>query len=929
MLFIDKIAQTIKNRPEDLQDITIILPSQRAIKYLSNALVRAYGKPIFSPNMFSIDLWVQSIFPHCIDNTRLLLLLYEVHLELENTPETFEEFSKWAPIVLNDFEEIDRQLLNTKDVFQNLFSIKELEAWNVDENKISELQYKFLKFWEKLPLYHEKLFLKLEEKKYTTLFSAYRELAEKDILPESQFFIFAGFNALSTAELKIIRKLQSRGQALFIIDADIYYLEDEFHEAGYFLRKALEFLQLSNPSHTIDKISKEAINLRIVECPQKTGQVKVLAAELARLSSSELEETVVVLADESLLSSVVQNIPSNVGNANITLGLSLSQTPIKSWIELLFSIQENKKRYRTQAIYHSDLMSFFHHVFIGAAASVVEKENMAVIEFKTAQKNKVFQNVASIQISERLNEILGMLTTDWNDDWLNAINIIRRVTKKIIELIPREKEFELNCLLVFDNQIYTFYKIVEEGLPVMNLNSFQNLLFQHWSAGKLSYFGNPTKGLQIMGILETRLLDFKRVLIIGFNEGNIPNAYAFKSLIPMDLRGLLGLPSIKEKQGVSAHHFYRLLHHAQHVTATFSSTSDQLASHEKSRYLLQLELELCAANKNINLRHELYAIPIENITKSDGGLIVKTPFILNKIDKYFSSSISASGINRYLTCPLDFYYKYILQFGEEKNVEEDIETNTFGTLIHNTLEKLYLPYAKYDKNGQIQCVNPPRVTCEVIDDMLIKYQGTLYNEFLSYFDKDETLFKRGKNALSYRVANEMTLKFLHAEKEFIKKLNQPLFIERLEAGLETSFQLEVDGAMKTIKIGGFIDRIDKIGEDYRLLDYKSGKVYFDDVCLKTNKSDHQMNFQKTKHAVQLSFYALMFNDEYGFFPKEIKICSLLEPSLNLPLQGDKGQGIEEITNEAKEFIRKVYSEMIDKSIEFSHASSSLYCKFCD
>lgn len=928
MKFIDKIAQTIKDRPEEVQNITIILPSQRAIKYLSNALARAFGKPIFSPHMFSIDLWVQSIFPNCIDNTRLLLLLYEVHQQIENTPESFEEFSKWATILLQDFEEIDRHLLNTEDVFQNLLSIKELEAWNIEESEISEMQYKFLKFWEKLPLYHEKLRIKLKEKKYTTLPAAYRALAEKDELYDSQFYIFAGFNALSASELKIIRRLQSRGQALFIIDADNYYLQDEFHEAGYFLRHALDFLQLSNPSHVIDKISKDTLNVRVVECPQKTGQVKVLAAELAGLTSSELEETVVVLADESLLSPVIQNIPSNVGNANITLGLSLSQTPIKSWVELLFSIQENKKRYHTQALYHSDLMSFIHHVFVGAVASAFEKENMAEIEFKTTQKNKVFQKAASIDISDRMNEIISLLTTDWNDDWLNAIHLIRRVTKIIIGLIPREKEFELNCLLVFDNQIHSFYKIVEEGLPLMALKSFQNLFFQHWSVGKLSYFGNPTKGLQIMGILETRLLDFKRVFIIGFNEGNIPNTYAIKSLIPMDLRGLLGLPSIKEKQGVFAHHFYRLLHHAQYVTATFSSTTDQLASHEKSRYLLQLELELSATNKNINMQHELYAIPIQNITTSEDGIIAKTPFILRKIEEYFSSTISASGINRYLTCPMDFYYRYILQFGEEKNVEEDIETNTFGTLIHNTLEKLYWPYAKYDKNGEIKLNEPPTLTEDAMDEMITKYNGILHQEFLSYFDQDENLFKKGKNALSYRVADEMTLKFLKTEKEFIKKLNQPLFIERLEAGFKASFQVEIGGEMKTIKIGGFIDRIDKIGENYRVIDYKTGKVYPDDVYLNTNKSDHRMNFQKTKHAIQLSLYALMFNEKYGFYPDEIKISSLLEPSLHLPLTSDNGQDIEEITTEAKEFVKSIYEEMIDCKTNISHVSSSLYCKFC-
>jgi len=930
MTFLSQIAKFIQDEKLDLRNLTIILPSQRATKYLANALVSKFGGPIFSPKILTIDQWVRSFYPNTIDQTRLILKLYEVHLEIEASPDSFEDFIQWATLLLNDFDDIDRYLLNPQEVFKNLHDIKELEAWNLEEREPSETQRKFLAFWEKLPLYHEKLLGKLNLVGKITAAKAYRNLAVSSFeMPEGHQFIFAGFNALSAAEIAIIRKLEKAKCATFLVDADVYYTEDKIHEAGMFIRKSLESLAINEPAWIGDTIRHKPMTLRIVECPQKTGQVKVAAAELLAMSSEEIEKTAIILADETLISALVQNIPANVGQANITLGLPLTQTPVKSWVETIFRIQENKKRFKTKAIYHADLIGFLHQVFVLACASNEEKNKMAEIEFKTSSKNKVFQTPSKIDISLKINEILQALTHDWCDDWKSAMKQIRLLNKLLIESISPKNAFELNCLITFDRSIINFSAIVEEGLPYMSLRSFKSLFFQHWSATNLAYHGNPTKGLQIMGILETRLLDFERLIVLGFNEGNLPTNNPLKTLIPLDLRSILGLPSTREKQGVFAHHFYRLLHHAKHLTATYTSASDQLGSQEKSRYLLQLELELATTNTQLEINHEMYAVPINDISKIGLGILQKTPFIIERIQAFFNRTISASAINKYLSCSLDFYYRYLVEFGEEKSVEEDIETHTFGTFIHNTLDVLYEPFAKYNKQGELIYQQAPTITPQIIDQMIIDFPEILLCEFKDYFDGDDTLFQTGKNALSFTVAKEMTYKFLEAEREFVRKSNEPLTIERLESRFDASFQVDYAGENKTIKIGGYIDRIDKVGNRYRVIDYKSGKVTKENVTIGRKKGSDKLNFKSTKHALQLAFYALMFEKEYGCFPDEVLIVSLIDVKGHYPLKGKENQAIEEISECVKEFVQEVYTQMMDSTIDFTHTKSSYYCQYCN
>jgi len=931
MKFLKQLATHIKDKNYDLRSLSIILPSERATKYLAEALLKEYGKPIFSPEITTIDRWVKKHSKPIIDNTRLLIRLFEMYRETdEGRFETFEEFTTWGSMLLSDFDDIDRYMLEYRQVFKNLKAIKELESWKIDEEKLSASQKKFMEFWERIPNYYDKLHQKISEKGFVTAGLAYRQLAENpEVLfkkNENQFFIFAGFNALSLAELTIIKKLIRRNRAEYIINADKYYLENPIHEAGAFLRKNIDFLEIKNPLFITDDLNNKELNIQVVECAQHTGQVKVAATELEKLSQDEVNETLVLLSDESLIGAMVKNIPASIGKANVTLGLPLSQTPIKSWVELIFDIQENKIRFKTEAFYFKDLQRSINNVLILSSLDAKEKNQLVKLEQETIRKNKIFQRVDSLNIGQKAEIMLQSLSINWKNDWKLAMSQIRKLNNILLESLSQNAEFERNIVLIFDDALLEFQRIIEEGIPEMNLRSFKSLFYQHWNGKNMAFHGNPTNGLQIMGLLETRLMDFERIFILGFNEGKLPGTNPVRTIIPMDLRYGLGLPSTRDKQGIFAHHFYRLLHHCKNAWITYTTAAEQIGSNESSRYLLQLKLELAKINQNVKISNQFYTVPFPELNELPSNVVDKKPEIIARLDSFFERSISASALNKYLSCPLDFYYRYLVEFGEEKSVEEGVESNTFGSFIHKTLELLFKPFAQRDEEGNYVKPSPPPISTSDIDKMLNDFKPILYNQFLEFFGGDESLFKNGKNLLSYEMAMEITKNVLIKEKEFLSNTTELVYIEQVEAAMNTELEVNVNGELKRIKFKGYIDRIDRIGDKFRVIDYKSGKVKDEDVKFKVLEEGLKQSFKKTKHALQLTLYCLFFKEKYNCFPDQAIIMSLVKSDKLFILNYE--EEIEGMTLVFKDLVEELLNEIYNLDIHFEHDSDAKYCGYC-
>lgn len=930
MNFTNRLAHFIKENDFDLRKLVIILPSERASKYLVKSLVSVYEKPIFSPEITTIDRWVKRYSLPIIDKTRLLLYLFEIY---QKTPEgkeaTFEDFLTWGTMLLSDFEDIDRYMLDHAQVFKNLKAIKELESWNIDDDKLSVSQQKFMEFWDRIPVYYEGLHLKVRANDYITSALAYRKIAEDiDLIKdrEGKHFIFAGFNALSTSELTIIKKLKSLKQADYIVDVDDFYFKNQAHEAGTFIRKNLQKLEIQKPTFVQNELLEKELAIDIVECAQHTGQVKVAATELAKLSQEEIDKTLILLAEESLISSMVKNIPANVGKANITLGLPLNQTPVKTWVELLFEIQENKGRFKTQAIYHKDLQRIINHVFTISAFGLKEKQALINVEQETIRKNKIFQNVANLPLDAKVMELLELMNTDWKNDWQLAMDCVRKINTLLLNLMPSTAAFERNILAIFDEALVGFQQILSEKIPYFNLRSFKLLFFQHWNKKSIAYHGNPINGLQIMGLLETRLLDFENIMVLGLNEGKLPSTNPIKTIIPMDLRFGLGLPSTRDKQGIYAHHFYRLLNQCKKLTLTYTTAIEQIGSNEASRYITQLELELTRSNPKIHINRHFYNVPFPQEKMQALNEIQKTPEIITRLDAFFERSLSASAMNKYLACPLDFYYRYLADLGEDQDVEEELEANTFGTFIHDTLEELYTPYAHYASDGTEKTPTPPPLSVSGIDTMISQYKQILHKQFMKHFNGDESLFLKGKNLLSYEMAMAITRNLLLEEREFVNKSSEPIDIIMLEIKLTKSIEIEVNGTKKVIHFSGLIDRIDKVGSNYRVIDYKSGKVTEKDVKFK-QLDNSILSFKNCKHAVQLALYCLFFKERFNHFPAEAKIISLVDVKANYNLSIEDGT-TEDICNSLVGLVTEIITELYETEEVMAHNPDSKYCSFC-
>lgn len=931
MKFLDQLASTILQKEISPQHLFVILPSERAKKYLSNALFKLHNGPLISPQIYTIDQWVVRLCDKRIAHpTQVLLMLYGVYQELvQEQALTFDDYLSWGPIMLSDFDDIDRYLIDEQQLYQNLASIKALESWQIEEAEYSDSQKKFMLFWEMIPKLHRGLQQVLSEANTCTKAQAYRQLALQPtpFFDSNQYFIFAGFNALSLAEQKFIKHLIDKKQAEFIIDSDAYYYDNKYHEAGHFQRKNNSFFGLPKPTNLIQNLASKAYDVKVIECAQHIGQVKVLATELSELATSNWDEILVLLADESLVHAAIRNIPKKVGQANITLGLPLDQTPMRTWIDLCFQFQENQQKFKTQACYYKDLQRFCHHAFVSLAFDQQTQKELAKVEKQTIQFNRVFQNTQKLPLPENILTLLALLTQPWQENWAQGLACLRQMNSFLLQCIPEANDFERTAILSFETACRQFEQFFDASFPQMKLGSFKKLFYQHWTRTHLAYLGSPTQGLQITGLLETRLLDFDQVFVLGMNEGKLPPNNPIQSIIPMDLRSAFGMPNNRDKQGLFAQHFYRLLHHAKQLTFTYTSASEVLGSQEKSRYLLQLEMEWRANNPKVKWQEYFYQIPSatqQQVLTS----VPKTKAIQERILNYLQKGVSASALRKFANCPLDFYYRYVVEFGEEEEVEEDLQASTFGSLIHACLEELYTPFAQKDKYGNQKNPAPGPVTKQDIAKMITSFPAILRQKFLDYFDQNAALFEQGKNMLSFEMALDLTKQNLLNDLEFISQLNEPLYIEQLEAQLELTQMVEIGESQIPVHLLGYIDRIDRIGNNhYRVIDYKSGKVKPEAVKMYA-KNDAYTNLTKPKHSLQLCLYTMLFQGKYGMLPSAAKIVSLINSQEDFILSYDKKTDLSIVPELFNEGIQSLVSMLLDPSIPFEHDPKAEYCQFC-
>lgn len=913
--FLNQLAETlIQNHQEsEFRKITIVTPSRRAGTHLKKELSLIKKKTIWSPKIVTLDQFFKNIYDkEIIDQTHALVSLYRSYNSTIENPEEFKYFLNWGEQILSDFNEINRYLLDQKEVFKNLMDIKDIEAWsfNSEEKELSNLQSNFLTFWENLGDIYTSFHDSLKKQNLATTSWMYREIAESPEVYLKKIttpVYLIGFNALSAAEETIFKQLKSLNKAKVFWDIDEYYVNNTELEAGYFFRKNIWDESIKTASNNIAKNKAE---VSIYPSKNNINQLRIAGNILENNPHYFSTKTALILADENLLQPLLYSLPESSNGINITMGFPIKQTSAGDLIKTLLKIiQNNKRQSLNNIIYHKEFFKLIDNTLIGhfLLSNQIKKKK---IQNKVSKNNLAYLSLAFIK--NETNNLLPQFETllSTNKNAIEIFNAILDLIESLRVFLVKENKFKEETEALYLSQ-KIIVKLISQTKKYPEFNSFEvleKLLLKNLSSEKLSFFGEPLQGLQIMGLLETRTIDFENIIMVSCNEKFLPGNKQPNSIIPHDLRAYLGLPNKFEKEAIFSYYFYRLLHHAKNVHFIYNNgLPDKLNSNEISRYLLQLKHEYPYSIQTIDENFEFNSIETtKEIPKKD---------IIQKTDLFFRSGMSPSSLNTYLNCSKDFYFKYLLRIQEEDNVEEAIESSTKGDIVHEVLETLYIEAA----NNSF----PYQLSTEDVEQMLLKYKTLIEKGFSEKFQK--STFKQGKNYLLYKMSLKSIEHFLKNEIEFIKK-NGPITIHGVEIDFSTLLKVKTQHGEKEVKLKGKFDRIDEVNGIVRVIDYKSGHVKPEDVKISISRTTKEPSLEKNQKALQLLFYKYLYWKNTNVKPSA-GIFSLI--NLKEGLIEYNQSKIEDDLNLFEKFIIEKIKEVYNSEQNFIHNPEAKYCLLCE
>lgn len=939
--FLKSVAEYIHERYKDnVEKLCIVLPNKRGALFLKNYLSQVFGKTIWLPTIISAEELITELSElRTLEEIDLVCHLYESYKVCYGAnAETFDSFAKWGQLILQDFNEIDRYLADSEQLYENLKDIKVVENWSLGEEKLSEYQTNYLQFMNSLgAIYkHFSAFLISNKWAYQGLAYKYAVLNQDENTFIKQFdkLLFCGFNALNAAELKIFHKLFEQKKADLIWDADVYYLNNPNQEAGLFLRNNFDLFKEREPLFIQDNF-KEKKDIKIISVPKQIGQAQVVKQTLQRLIDEEipLDRVAVVLANEKLLWPVLQQLPAAVEHVNITMEYPLRYTSTYGFIELLIQVQINfdkqKKTYKT--IYHNDLVGLFRQpLFLYYAKAKGLFLNLPSIINQVAARNLSFISQKNLQqlLEDNYTPLQPLLVPARSI--MDLCALIQEILKTSIDYFSEQQSsnqnnLELEYLQIILKNFNRLNDILARYPHFNDIQSFKQLYTQVVGNSTAPFIGEPLRGLQIMGVLETRTLDFDHIILVNVNEGVLPSGKTINSFIPNDLKRAFGLPLYLEKDAIYAYHFYRLLQKAKDVTITYDSETDTFGKGEKSRFVTQLQLEMKHYNPEINIVEEVASYKSFPEELPNVITIHKNDEVLKSILSKASSNemyggLSPSGLISYKECPLKFYFRYGAHLKEIKEVEESAEANTFGSILHLSLEKLYK-----DFTGTVISVPELEEKLKIVDE-------AVNESFILFFDNNEPV---GKSILQQEVIKVYVKKLVNNDIKFIRSLNAQNHFLSLN-GLEKEFSAPIDvlvnGHSTQLFIKGKIDRIDSFRGQVRITDYKSSvkdtdKFVFDGF----EKLFQDKNYNKQ---FQLFIYAWLLYKNNAAPAEKLMPCIIpFKVFLEEPkyiLGADKkpfpfsDQFFYDFENELKTFIASVF----DQEIPFLQTEDEKTHEFC-
>lgn len=911
MRFLHSLAQELLAAPTKLHRNAVIFPNRRAGVHFRQCLSEQLEGPQLSPAIYTLsDFIFQYSGRQAVEPVALLYLLYgEYQALFPESTEDFGSFSSWGDSLLRDFAEIDNYLLDPDQVFSYLNQEKAIELWRPDRSELSRYEQDYLSFYRQLGALYHRLQATLAEQNLAYPALASRLVCEQFNSKTPAFpyetLWFCGFNALNAAELGIFKALRQANLARIRWQSDRYYLDDEQHEAGLFLRQWLQDPLLAD-GHQPAETFAQPKNISVIQAAGQLAQCKA-ATEQIRLWQSEdpdLSRSLVVLADESLLVPMLSSLPGSLQALNITMGYPAQLGQAHVLVQLLLRLLGNAAD--SASYYFRDLLPLLQLPLMRTDSGEklrLEWIKSMQVRIPAHKLEPLFEKIPP------LRQLLGspLPPTGFPQAALQLLEQLN--TQKQTDPLQQQLSLQLMGLLRRIDQLFV------QAPEMASWPMLQQLWQQLAARESIDFLGEPLQGLQLMGLLETRCLDFERVLLVGLNEGILPGKAGGHSFISSSLRLQFALPGPREKEAVYAYHFYRLLQNARQIVLSYNSVQDDLNGGEPSRYLLQLRYELARFPQHqwreLSVQAPFRAEKLKEIDIH----IQRDASLQEQVKARLIRGLSPTALSAYMTCRLQFYFSQIAGLSEAEELNEQLDARAIGNIIHNTLEALYTPVV-----GQL--LTPASI--KQMEEAL----PTVFPKFLRDALQNAEA-EKGLNLLIGEIAYDYLKRFLVQEKKWLQKIHdqgESVEIVALEKALER--EVVIDG--EKFRVKGKADRIDKVNGEIRITDYKTGTFKNNEIQFKN--LDNPFSNADNAKGVQLLLYAWMYAGEMRS-PQNIDAgiysMRMLSAGLSTLKIGEK-TGLN--TEEAAIFTEKIellFREMLDENNAFTQTTNRKSCQYCN
>jgi CRISPR/Cas system-associated exonuclease Cas4 (RecB family) len=943
--FLARCAEYINERHKnELHEICLVFPNRRAGVFFNAYLQKHLSAPSIGPQIITVNEFILG-YSNLYEGEKLKLIsiLFDIFKKHTPTTESFDEFYFWGEVLLADFNDIDRYLVNAKDLFANLADLKEIEGlfdYLTPEQKTAIERFwgsisgsgqkahheKFISIWQKLyPVYAEfKSVLKEKKMAYGGMIS--RQVIEKcnNEAPEFEFkkYYIIGLNALNNCEKTFFNLLKQQHKAVFLWDYDRFYLDDDKNEAGRFLRENLEKFPPPDDFGLSGGFFSEKKSIKLTAVSSNYGQAQAIPQFLEETDSGlkrEFDNTAVVLADESLLFPALGAVSGDFGTVNVTMGYPVKNSVVYGFILLLINLLKNKRVNENgePVAYHRFVTDVLNHQLLGNT----EPEKAAEFLAKLKENNRINVPLDEVGFSPLHQLIFTLPETvkDYSRWFLEILGQFYETIKSIEDNNHLLSEIIYSVYQAIEKLELVVSDVVDDQQREISNAVYFRLFSQYVGQVSVAFEGAPLSGMQVMGILETRCLDFENLVILGLNENKWPRTFTAPSFIPYNLRKGFGLPGIDDQDAMYAYYFYRLIQRAKNVTATYSTLKEGIGTGELSRYGFQLlyDSDLDVQRTTLDFKFSNEPTPPVEVQ----GSPEKTALLLERITN--ENPLSPTAVNTWLQCSLRFYFRYILQLPEPDEMKDEIDSPAFGSIFHEVIENLYKPFeGKVVNKADLEKI---RKNSMLIENEIRKAIGKHY--FRQKEPNEKSVKLEGKTILIYENTKTFIRRVLEIDEE-----QAPFQLVALEGNYHTILNVSVNGKQTPVRIGGKIDRVDRVNDTLRIIDYKTGNV--ESFSFKEVGELFEKDREKPKKEIlQALYYCLVYRKNTGekadLQPAIYSLRALFDDNFSPEIRKDKTHFLfQETEEEFTEQLQKLIAEIFSHSGRFYQTPHEKFCRYC-